>query len=101
MSAATIWKEPLHWEYQEEGYGLATIEVPEDADFLHAEDQGDQTCVWFYCDPEAPKVQRHLAIIGTGGEVPTRNGWKPRHLTTFQRGGGPLGGIFVFHVFVL
>jgi hypothetical protein len=80
----TIWKATLL------PFGTQEIEVPQGAEMLCAREQGDEMCVWYRCDPVAPKEQRRIAICGTGHPAPDG-----RYLGTCALDGGTLQ----FHVF--
>lgn len=56
----TIWKTVLRAEVQQ------TIKIPQGAQFIAAREQHEKMCVWYICDPEAPMVERHILILGTG-----------------------------------
>lgn len=62
--ALTIWKTVLAVRRVQD------IEVPEGAEFLCAREQHGETCVWYRCDPSAPKTMRRIAIVGTGNAAP-------------------------------
>ena len=72
--------------------GAQQIEVPIGAELLCAREQYEQICVWFRCDPTAPKEKRDIAIVGTGHDAPGNEG---RYLGTASLQGGAL----MFHVF--
>ena len=81
-----IWKWPL------EVTDMQTLIMPAGAKLLDVQMQGGQCCIWALCDEYAPKEARHLAIYGTGNQIPDDAG---EYVATFQRFGGEL----VFHVF--
>lgn len=68
------------------------IEVPAGAELLCARERFEQICIWFRCDPNAPKEKRDIAVIGTGHDAPDSEG---RYLGTASL----KGGTFMFHVF--
>lgn len=80
----TIWKATLLRIITQD------IEVPTGAEMLCAREQHDEMCVWYRCDPEAPKERRTIAICGTGHRAPDG-----RYLGTCALQGGTLQ----FHVF--
>lgn len=82
----TIWKAAL------KPTDIQTIEVPAGAELLCAREQHEQICVWFRCDPAAPKETRDIAIVGTGNPAPEDG----QYLGTASLSGGAL----MFHVFV-
>ncbi len=76
-----IWKYPI---------GLATThEMPDGAEFLHIELQGDTAMAWFLVLPAERKRPRKFKVYGTGHDIPLRE----KYLGTFQ---APL---FVWHLF--
>ena len=81
----TIWKAILR------PVDVQEIDVTEGAELLAARDQNEQLCVWFKCDPNAPRTKRRIAVVGTGHRVPDR----ARYVGT----GLLQGGALVFHVF--
>jgi hypothetical protein len=82
----TIWKAVLR------PVDVQEIEIPKGSEILIAREQHEQVCVWFRCDPSAPKETRVIAIAGTGHAAPALNG---RYLGTASLRGGAL----IFHVF--
>jgi len=80
------------WKTQLKPSDVQEISVPEGAEFLTAREQHEQICVWFRCDPLAPKVKAKVAIVGTGHEAPEDG----RYLGTASL----QGGLMMFHVFV-
>lgn len=86
QASATIWKITLN------DFGPQPVSVPAGAEFLCAREQHDEICVWFRCDPTAPKETRSLAVCATGGPAPGSEG---RYLGTASLRGGGL----IFHVF--
>jgi hypothetical protein len=66
--------------------------VPNGSEFLTAQMQRDQLCVWYRCDPLQPRRGRYVAVVGTGTEC--TSDWD--YLATIQIDGGE----FVFHVFI-
>lgn len=84
----TIWKQVL------ESTDRQMIDIPGGAELLSAREQHDQICIWFRCDPNAPKALREIAIVGTGHDAPPfGNTW--RFLGTASLYSGNL----MFHVF--
>lgn len=81
----TIWKTILKLVDVQE------IEVPAGAEMLCAREQFDTICVWFRCDPDAPKEHRKIAVVGTGNPAPADG----RYLGSASLYGGQL----IFHVF--
>lgn len=81
----TVWKTVLNVA------DIQDIEVPIGSIFLTAREQREELCVWYRCDPFAPKVSIRIAIIGTGHSAPDDG----LYIGTGQLHGGSL----VFHVF--
>lgn len=56
----TIWKTVLR------PTDVQDVELPKGAQIICAREQLDDICIWYRCDPEAPKELRRFAIHGTG-----------------------------------
>lgn len=82
----TIWKATLR------APGVQQIEVPAGAELLCAREQYDNICIWFRCDPSAPKELRDIAVVGTGHPAPNGEG---RYIGTAAL----MGGNLIYHVF--
>ena len=80
------------WKYQIVPGDEIHLSIPEGAEILSVQMQGDGPCVWALADPEANKTDRVFEIYGTGHIV--REG-KKKFIGTFQMYGGSL----VFHLF--
>jgi hypothetical protein len=83
---STVWKQDLH-------LGAQAIMVPEGAEMLCAREQGDAVCVWYRCDPAAPREPRELAVVMTGAAAPPAE--ESRYLGSAHLRGGTL----IVHVF--
>jgi hypothetical protein len=70
------------------------IMVPKGAEILCVHEQFEEICVWFRCDPNAPKEPRLIGIIGTGHPAPPEE--ESRYLGTASMHEGRS----MFHVFV-
>lgn len=69
------------------------LEAPYDAIFLHAAEQNNQLCVWYYCTPE--NLQKKVFLVcGTGQPAPDNKYFDYIGTAHFS------GGRFVFHAFV-
>lgn len=79
-----IWKSILDPQAQQ------SITVPDGAEMLCVMEQFDQICIWYRCDPNAPKVARFMAIVGTGHPAPDGE-----YIGSASLSGGQL----IFHVF--
>jgi len=87
MTVLTIWKSIL------EPVGLQEIDVPMGSEFLCTHTQNEMLCVWYKCDPTAPKEQRRVAIVGTGHSAETEG-------ADYLGSCLLMGGRLVLHVFV-
>lgn len=83
----TIWKYPLN-----ENASRTAWEMPQGAQFLCVQAQGNWACLWALVDPDAPKAPRGVVLFGTGHDVPDYPLPGP-YAGTFQ------SGPFVFHAF--
>lgn len=83
---STIWKYPLATADRQ------VVPVPEGARFLHLGVQGHVPTMWLLVDPEAPREDWVVRILGTGWE-PVDTG-SLGHLGTVQMGNG-----LVWHLF--
>lgn len=82
----TIWKTELRvTDFQE-------IEIPVGAEILCVREQYDTICLWYRCDPGAPKEKRGIYINGTGHSMIDEDA---RYLGTAHCHGGRL----IWHVF--
>lgn len=80
------------WKWTLEVTDAQSLKVPQDAQLLDVQVQGEMPQLWALCDESKPKVDRHIAIYGTGKPIPNQPG---KYIATFQMRGGAL----VFHVF--
>jgi len=80
----TIWKYNIQ--------PVTTLLLPEDAEFLSVQLQGEDACIWFLVNDQKPKVRRVFHAYGTGHIVSDNPG---KFLGTVQFNGGSL----VFHIF--
>jgi len=44
--------------------------LPSGAELLHVAYQHSEICIWYRCDPKAPKIPFHIRIVGTGHPIP-------------------------------
>ncbi len=82
------------WKYAVSLADVFEIAMPEGATILTVQMQVDVPVLWAIVDPDAPRVWRQIAIIGTGHVF----GADPQailYLGTFQQSGGRL----VWHLF--
>jgi len=82
----TIWKYPL------EATDTQNVMMPEGAEILSAQMQGNMLCLWALVNPAAPNQRREIEVIGTGHPMPDA---KRRYISTAQMHGGAL----VWHIF--
>jgi hypothetical protein len=79
------------WKYEipvADEFGVA---MQQDAQILCVQVQHGHPCIWAIVDPEAPRVERRLAVRGTGHPL----GDVGLYIGTFQVHSGSL----VFHLF--
>lgn len=69
------------------------IDAPKGGILLAVGAQGDDVVAWFRCDPDAPKVSRHVAAYPTGVPLPEACA-NAEYVGTVQMHDG-----LVFHVF--
>lgn len=79
------------WKFQLLRTDRPSVFMPDNAQILHAEMQGGEICIWALVDPEARRVQRTFAIVGTGNPFHDSGAWE--HVGTV------FDGPFVWHVF--
>lgn len=84
----TIWKYPLQVT------DMQTLRIPKGARLLATQAQGGEPSIWAIVDPDAPKVERVIAMFGTGHPLPDQLDTNS-YIGTFQLHGGAV----VFHVF--
>ena len=63
-----IWKRELSLTTTQD------VDLPEGAEIILAREQHDRVCIWYRCNPEAPKKARRIAIVGTGDACPETEG---------------------------
>lgn len=85
----TIWKFPLRIT------DAQTIEMPDGAEILTAQFQGDELCLWVMVDSEKPKRERVIEIFGTGNPIWVDMGVQRKFIATAQQPDMPL----VWHIF--
>ena len=68
-----IWKYPVSPKFD--------MELPEDAQVLSVQTQGEDAQMWVLLDPEAPKVKRTFHAIATGEKF---NATFSKYIGTFQ-----------------
>lgn len=85
---AQIWK----YECGTPPNGEFVIEMPQGADILTLQMQGNGPCIWVEVDPGAEKTERFFKTYGTGHEMKEE---AQKYVGTYQI----RGGMLVFHVF--
>jgi hypothetical protein len=80
------------WKTVLKAFGAHAIMVPNNTEMLFAREQHGEICVWYRCDPNAPKAPHWLTVVGTGHPLPEN---ADRYLGTASLDGGSL----MFHVF--
>jgi hypothetical protein len=83
-----VWKHPLVVTDDQ------IIYLPDGAEILTVQMQGETPTIWFLCDPDAPTVPREILIFGTAHAI-RDDITTDRYIGTFQMYDGGL----VFHVF--
>lgn len=76
------------------------FDLPRNAEPLCVQVQRGVPCMWVRLDTEAPKIERHFYVVGTGHGMPQETlpspyGNRGRYVGTFQL---EISGL-VFHVF--
>ena len=84
----TIFKYPVKMS------GRFLLEMPQGAQFLSLQVQGDHAQLWFRVDTSRPMRSYEFGVFGTGHEMTGDLAYAP-HLGTFQLAEGSL----VFHAF--
>jgi hypothetical protein len=83
----SIWKFPIEIKDRQ------NLLMPEGAEILTAQVQGQSPCLWALVNPNARKTVRTIAVNGTGH--PIEDDAERHYIGTIQMG----GGVFVWHVF--
>lgn len=84
----TIWKFELE-------PGTTAMNLHKGAEILTIQTQRETPCMWVLLDPNEETEKRYFEIFGTGGPVPSNDGYERKYINTFQLSGGSL----VFHLF--
>lgn len=71
------------------------ILMPKGAEILSVANQLESVCIWYKCDPDAEKVSRRFAVVGTGHLIDDRYHYKFIGTVLTH------GGMLVWHVFEL
>jgi hypothetical protein len=72
---------------------VQVIEVPQGAQFLTVQMQGERLCVWAIVDTTHQNAHESFVIVGTGALLPDTSNWQ--YMETVQQ----YDGRFVWHVF--
>ena len=67
-----------------------TLAMPEGAQVLTVQLQGETPCIWAMVDHDTPMIERTFAVFGTGHPLPKK---KSMYISTFQQ------PPFVWHLF--
>ncbi len=81
------------WKYQLQTTDIQDVLMPQGADILCVQTQGQEPCLWALVNPDAEKGMRRIYIVGTGHPTGYLTGLS--YIGTYQLRGGAL----VFHVF--
>lgn len=87
---AIIWKFPIDSGFKPDGSLI--LEMPQGAEILTVQVQGETPCVWAKVDPNLAKEARKFFIVGTGKTFPEG---AAEYIGTFQMNGGAL----VWHLY--
>lgn len=82
------------WKFNLPSLPGESIEMPEGAEILTVQTQGDSPMIWAMVDPQMKKENRFFVIIGTGHTIPD-DGIKRNYIGTYQQ----MGGALVWHLF--
>jgi hypothetical protein len=85
----TVWKYPLRIT------DTQPVNMPEGAQILSVQFQGEALCLWALVDTHKPQTQRIIRIIGTGNPIVEYGTAPVIFIGTVQQFGGQL----VWHVF--
>ena len=80
------------WKYSLEATDRQNVMMPEGAQILTAQMQGETLCLWAIVNPEATKQLRYIEVIDTGHSIDDAS---RRYIATVRMEGGSL----IFHVF--
>lgn len=61
-----------------------SIQLPEDAEFLDVQWQGNALTLWFLVDPSNPPVERYFFLAATGVKYPALDEGDAEYLGTVQ-----------------
>ena len=64
MTNSTIWKKVLP------NKGQNILHLPEGSELLHVQEQNDNVCLWYCCNPGNPLIERKFAVIHTADMIP-------------------------------
>lgn len=85
---------PTIWKFPAPIRDRFVVEMPEDAEILTVQNQGDEPCIWALVQPDLPLERRFFHWYGTGHDVDLNDPLD--YVGTVQQ----LGGRLVFHLFV-
>lgn len=78
------------WKQQLRVVSDQIVRLPRGSTILHGDQQDDEPCIWFQCDPEQAKEDHKIRLCGTDMDVPPNS----KYLGTALCNGGTL----VWHV---
>jgi hypothetical protein len=85
MMHRVVWKYTLA--------GVAELQIPEGARFLHCAEQHGEVALWFEVDQDRPPVARRFSLLLTGELINSRGDWGYLGTVLLR------GGHFVVHVY--
>ena len=84
------------WKFELDVTDCQKVMMPDGAEILTAQMQGNSLCLWAVVDPrEQVKVGRIIEMFGTGNPVDCDMGTERRYISTVQMAGGQL----IWHLF--
>lgn len=83
------------WKFSLEITDAQRIDMPEGAEILTAQFQGEILCLWALVDADKPKQERVIEVFGTGNPIWVDMGVSRKFIATAQMPNMPL----VWHVF--
>lgn len=73
-------------------HGPAPVSIPDGAEILYVNRQGQAICLWARVDPTRPMTVRRFGVFGTGHDLPMTS-------DSLSHVGSFLDGPLVWHVF--
>jgi len=69
------------WKYRLSFHDTQSVKMPESAEILSAQMQGESFYLWALVDPRAPVQSRKIEMVGTGNPMPEG---ERRYISTVQ-----------------